>query len=669
MPQARVSPPAAVPWAWLAFLIPVGSIHAGPPLPSDPVQDLRTALCAPIENATPNSADLTARRLALQRRVAALCRLPELREALLLHEWRDGDVEEEVAAIDGAARREVAERFERVFADVLRRGEPAAQLAGLCMLGEMSARAPGFPFPGGGLRALGPLLADLAAGPDPTLAEAAARAVGQIQAEPTTAVRALDQLLHSPEFTRRRAAAVGLANLVDNLRPGAPRSFRALEKGARDDAFRLVRAVLPVASGGINDPDEVVRRLSMKTVQATALFVGNMALHRHTSLPETLEELEAQRHEEQREQVEREALAWELREVTPKLVSEFNDPEPSLRLLAHETFETLAVTWARINQGISEAPGGAGQSAKALPQPRPQAGFLDRAPSAVSVLALGVADPEPQVRRAAVQALEALGRQAAAAAPALERALADRDRFVRWAAARTLGELGPLAPGDTAAALAGLLRDPDLDIRVAAAEALARLGPAARAAAPALTQAVAAGDAALRLAAMRALEMIGVQAPEAAVPTLAAALRAPEPCVRLGAAGLLGRLGPGALEARHALQATLNDADADVRKTSGDALLQILPPTGRTQAAINTPAARRFLREGDGNPRTRSQAPSNFPSLTSDPRRVLPGDVTGSPVCSPTLPVGFATPSPLPAAVTLQPPKAVPPRTLFAEER
>src|SRR6266404_563756 len=73
-----------------------------------------------------------------------------------------------------------------------------------------------------------------------------------------------------------------------------------------------------------------------------------------------------------------------------------------------------------------------------------------------------------RARRAAIDVLEALGQEAAPAAPSLVRALADPDRFVRWAAARTLGQLAPEQAATAVPGLARLLSDADLDLRVAA---------------------------------------------------------------------------------------------------------------------------------------------------------------------------------------------------------
>src|SRR5581483_10740838 len=61
--------------------------------------------------------------------------------------------------------------------------------------------------------------------------------------------------------------------------------------------------------------------------------------------------------------------------------------------------------------------------------------------AAVPALAAGIKDPEWQARQSSINVLETLGPDAAPAANALAQALADPDRFVRWAAARALGRL------------------------------------------------------------------------------------------------------------------------------------------------------------------------------------------------------------------------------------
>ena len=72
-------------------------------------------------------------------------------------------------------------------------------------------------------------------------------------------------------------------------------------------------------------------------------------------------------------------------------------------------------------------------------------------------LAAGLMDPNPRSRLAAVEALETLGDAARPVAPALVRSLQDPDRFVRWAAARTLGkEYGHDSPAGGESAVAAV---------------------------------------------------------------------------------------------------------------------------------------------------------------------------------------------------------------------
>src|SRR5262249_32339037 len=84
--------------------------------------------------------------------------------------------------------------------------------------------------------------------------------------------------------------------------------------------------------------------------------------------------------------------------------------------------------------------------AQRLPQPRLPAGedpLLEALEKALRALAQSLNDPKATVRLAAVDALETLGDEAAPVAPQLAWALTDPDRFVRWAAARTLGRMSP----------------------------------------------------------------------------------------------------------------------------------------------------------------------------------------------------------------------------------
>ncbi len=99
----------------------------------------------------------------------------------------------------------------------------------------------------------------------------------------------------------------------------------------------------------------------------------------------------------------------------------------------------------------------------------------------VSLVALTLADPDPQVRAAAAWALSQIGAKGAAAAPALAQALSDSSPRVRSLAAVALEAMGPAAV-PALPELVRALNDPVDYVRVPAADALGAMGPAARAA-------------------------------------------------------------------------------------------------------------------------------------------------------------------------------------------
>jgi len=123
--------------------------------------------------------------------------------------------------------------------------------------------------------------------------------------------------------------------------------------------------------------------------------------------------------------------------------------------------------------------------------------------------------------------------------PALVKALGDKDRSVMLAAARALAELGH---GEkSVAALVGMLKAGGPADPQTAAEALGDLGDAARAAVPALKEALKDKDQFLREAAAAALGDIGLGA-KAAVPALETALKDTEEVVREAAAESLKKI-------------------------------------------------------------------------------------------------------------------------------
>jgi hypothetical protein len=223
----------------------------------------------------------------------------------------------------------------------------------------------------------------------------------------------------------------------------------------------------------------------------------------------------------------------------------------------------------------------------------------DRAEDEAAVRA-ALRDPSAAVRKAAADALGAMGARARASGESLFAALDDGREAVRHAAAQALARIGTAA--DDRARLVGSL--PNSDPYVAAfaawslgnlgaeaqdavpelvralgrdetnavvAGALARIGPAASSAVPELAKALESEDADRRWRAARTLGRIGPAA-SSAVPALTRALGDPHATVRQHAARALGRIGAEARSAAATLQRATGDPDEQVRREARQAL-------------------------------------------------------------------------------------------------
>jgi HEAT repeat protein len=531
----------------------------------DPVERLREVLQG-------SGTDVGPRDRATRDALAGLRSLGDLRRAVTLTEWRDRHPDPALAAVDAANRAAVTERFAREVREVLARPDPAAAGVGVDVLAEMGAAARAAGEPPDLTRPFAPDLARLAGGnAAPRLRAAAARALGQVGADPALAVPVFEELLRAREPGLRRAAADGLAGLVDGVAPQPPGRTGAAAgpRSGRGEAVAVACAALPAAGRGLGDWYVEVRRRCAGTVGAAA---GTLA--------RLISEGPAESGEGDSGPAALRPLALAVAAQAPALARALRDGDPEVRLRAHQALAEVAGArrgWLRA--------GGAGADDP----------FLDGLRLALPALADSAADPDLRVRRAALDVLELMGPAAAPAAPALARALQDHDRFVRWAAVRALAAVGPAAVRQAAAGMARLLEDEDLDVRLAAANALKQLeagGPAlprpvtpagvaaatpaaaARAALPGLIRSVRSGDRELRLAAIGTLRGLGADA-RPAVPALAQALAAPDAPVRLAAAEALGGLGPAGRDATDALRAALKDPSPEVRQAAGEALLAV----------------------------------------------------------------------------------------------
>jgi HEAT repeat protein len=593
--------------------------------PYDPVDALRQALRVPVIDPARNPQELTARRDLLTRRVAALRGPGDFRRALLLNEWQS-DQDPKIQDIDLTIRRELAQRLERALRTAMLSSDPAARLGAATMLGEMGSTVRSGSEGSSGLtdrtivdptvvrafpafaRLLMPDLVKLTRDGNPAVEAAASRALSNITPDPKVAASTLSQVLRSADVTVRRAAAAALANLVQKS-PVKSRVAPGLEPSPAE-LVQMATAVVPVAGRGLTDGDARVRRSCVQALSAAAVAMGDV-------LPGPTGDLGALRGprpgpEEERTEVT--PLATALEAQAPALARTTEDPDPQVRQLSCRALEDMAAARTRTahpsdviplpppapaptppKEKQTRRPGRKRAddirlvSAEAPPKDAPDSlmrGLQGTLPAAAARLG----DPFVRVRLAALDFMETMGPDAASAAGAVVGALADPCLFVRWAAARTLGRIGPVNVAESVPALARLLEDPDLDVRLATAAVLERYGPQARAAVPALTAAVGRGDAEIRVAVLRAIEAVGADA-EPAIPAVTEALTHPDLRVRRAAAEALGSFGPAARSAQDALRRTLNDSVDEVRKAASDALLDILIPAGAADQKPEPPIA------------------------------------------------------------------------------
>jgi HEAT repeat protein len=104
---------------------------------------------------------------------------------------------------------------------------------------------------------------------------------------------------------------------------------------------------------------------------------------------------------------------------------------------------------------------------------------------ALSLLKDAQDDPSPRVRESALAGLWQLGTRSEPSVPAVINLLKDDDRYVRFMAAKTLGQVAANSPkrAETLAAVGLALGDRDADVRLAAAESVLSLGESEKAAA------------------------------------------------------------------------------------------------------------------------------------------------------------------------------------------
>ncbi len=522
-------------------------------------KQLQAASSKPEERA---KLENTAKQRVLTKDIQALRTISEMARALQLNDW-SAEMEDDKQAVVPRLRIALADRFRQAIRNVLEHGSPTARQAVETLLAEAGTNIRTPDDVRGIGHALAPDLAEIVEhGKSREARETAARALGLVFPDPAVAVPALRTLLAAKDPAERRAAARGLLSLIEVVTRlislTESQTGRAAGGATFDDVVSAVRLVAPAAGRGLKDSDIEVRRLS-----ATALEQGTGTLMNRIPNPRG-GEMEALT----REKTNVPQLVQALTEVGPILTEALRDPDPQVRLQAQRALEHIGSARQRVLQLQGEPRG--------VPGATP---LLDALRLSIPNLRADLAHPDASVRLGAVEVLETLGPAASPAIPELIRGLGDRNVFVRWATARTLGKIGSSGPEFATRGLARLLFDPDLDVRLAAATALQHYGPAASPAVPDLVRSLGASDAEMRMATLRTLDAIGPNAKNS-IPAIAGTLADPDARVRLVAAEVLGKFGPLALGAEEPLRRALSDSNPDVRRVASESLLTILPPPG-----------------------------------------------------------------------------------------
>jgi HEAT repeat protein len=211
----------------LALALPV--VLPGPSRASDAVEELRMYLRFRV--ARLDATELQEREKQLKKYLGALKSIAELRQALMLPGWQDQSAGfANVLPVDGAARAEVGRRLEKALAEAARKGDVPRRLAVAHAIGAMGDDIPPItPPPAKGnepptrtalasrgfASSLALILIRLCQDPEPAVRTAAARALGRINPEPGPTAAALKAILARDEVGPRRAAAEALGSLVE----------------------------------------------------------------------------------------------------------------------------------------------------------------------------------------------------------------------------------------------------------------------------------------------------------------------------------------------------------------------------------------------------------------------------------------------------------------------
>jgi HEAT repeat protein len=527
-------------WGTLAAILLLcgGPLLAQEVSTADPVQRLAAALGTA-------SSSVEDRAAALQERVEDLRSFDELRRALILRDWRDAGDDPALAIVDRKYREIIAGRIVQSLRQGLRHRDEGTQLEALRLMAGLDGAVCG-PDGQPPARVLTADVLVLLHEGTGAVRLSAARTLGRVGPDAVSAAPGLGALLRDPDPGLRAAAAEGLTGIVGvATRRAAAGSDVPVTSAVREDAIRTACAVIPMAVLGLGDGQVVVRRRCVEVVGRSAALLAELV---PTVTP--LQDADGWPAYQQTIHDEFAAVAplvAMFKAQGPWLARAAGDVDPEVRLLARKALAETAEARLRLIRRSSSVLAAPERLAVAKCQEQALT-FLRDDPlmqglrETIPALTAGVDDADIRVRRATLDVLEAMGQGAVPAIPALVHALSDRDRFVRWAAARALGMVHPLRPETVVPSLTALLSDGDPNLRMTAAASLREYGPQARTAVPALLTMSRSNDAEQRAAAIRTLESVGSD-DASALAVLNAALNDTDARVRQLAEQALGRVG------------------------------------------------------------------------------------------------------------------------------
>lgn len=420
-------------------------------------------------------------------------------------------------------------------------------------------------------RALADVVLSLAKQKDLGVRQAALSALGKITPSPADAFPVLASALQKDEVGPRRLAAYALSDLVKNQR-------HLINLAERIDT---IEKTITTATIGLRDTDELVRGYSVQALQEAGRIVADnytsgqelTGEERKAIQPHALKILQAFQASNSglvqtlfdKESRVRLATLYALdqlanmrvkiihslqeinpdkRETTAETLKAFGAPDPLGTIVERElrtVVKLLNEEDARLRRGTME--------------------FLeqldDQAAPVADVVTSALRDPDRMVRSSAARTMRHLpvSKINAEAIRVLGTILIDSDPDVSKAAADAIEAIGPAAH-DTVDWLAFVIGNGDTDSRN--------------------------WDAENRIAAMKALVSIGGTAAPRAVPKLVVALADGDVRVRREAAATLGRVGPSADKTIAdqtilALHKAMGDDDQDVSLHASEAILTLAP--------------------------------------------------------------------------------------------